>query len=79
MHQSLSAQRLGIGFSQQPEHKENMCMLCCPGSIFYVHRDRIRERPKSFYENIIKCDNDPDFFDYVVKLKMIIHSGFMKQ
>lgn len=61
----LSAQRLGIAFHNSLNTRKYV-YLCCPGTIFYVHRDRIRQRPKSFYENIIKCDNDSDFFDYVI-------------
>jgi hypothetical protein len=30
-----------------------------PGCIFYLHRDRIRQYPKSFYENLLSyCDDD---------------------
>jgi hypothetical protein len=60
----LSSKRLGIDF-YNANNSRKFIYYCCPGTIFYVHRDRIREHPKSFYENLIKCDNDPDFFKYV--------------
>jgi hypothetical protein len=60
----LSSKRLGLDF-HNANNSRKFIYYCCPGSIFYVHRDRIREHPKSFYENLIKCDNDEDFFDYI--------------
>ncbi len=60
----LSSKRLGIDF-HNANNARKFIYYCTPGTTFYVHRDRIRERPKSFYENIIKCDNDADFFKYV--------------
>lgn len=60
----LSSKRLGIDF-YNANNARKFIYMCYPGVIFYVHRDRIRERPKTFYENIIKCDNDVDFFKYV--------------
>ena len=61
----LSSKRLGIDF-HNANNSRKFIYYCTPGTTFYVHRDRIRERPKSFYENIIKCDNDVDFFNYVL-------------
>ena len=60
----LSSKRLGLDF-HNANNARKFIYFCCPGSIFYVHRDRIREKPKSFYENLILCDNDADFFKYV--------------
>jgi hypothetical protein len=60
----LSSKRLGIDF-YNANNSRKFIYMCYPGVIFYVHRDRIREQPKSFYENLIKCDNDVDFFKYV--------------
>ena len=66
LHSSyLSSKRLGLEF-HNANNSRKFIYYCCPGSIFYVHRDRIREHPKSFYENLIQCDNDEDFFDYVI-------------
>lgn len=62
---TLSAQRLGMDYKNSLNTRK-FIYICEPGTTFYVHRDRIRERPKSFYENIIKCDNDKDFFEYVI-------------
>lgn len=62
---SLASKILNIEFDNCLNKRKSI-YICTPGTIFYVHRDRIRERPKSFYENIIKCDNDDEFFDYVV-------------
>jgi hypothetical protein len=61
----LSSKRLGLDF-HNANNSRKFIYYCCPGSIFYVHRDRIREHPKSFYENLIKCDNDEDFFNYAI-------------
>jgi len=61
---ALSAERLGIGFHNSMNDRKIMYYFA-PGNIFYVHRDRIRERPKSFYQSIIDLDNDEDFFNYV--------------
>jgi hypothetical protein len=62
----LSSLRLGVDF-HNANNSRKFIYMCYPGVIFYVHRDRIRERPKSFYENIIKCDNDVDFYNYVLE------------
>lgn len=61
----LSSKRLGVDF-YNANNSRKFIYYCCPGTIFYVHRDRIREKPKSFYENIVKCDNDADFFNYIL-------------
>lgn len=60
---SLAAKMMGLEFFNDLNTIKPIFILH-PGSIFYVHRDRIRERPKSFYENMIELDNDDNFFDY---------------
>lgn len=62
---SASAKRLGLGYTNVNSKNKDL-YLCCPGGIFYVHRDRIRQRPKEFYQKIIDLDNDQDFFNYVL-------------
>lgn len=37
--------------------------MCYPGVIFFVSRDKIREKPKSFYEKLIELDNDDTFYE----------------
>ena len=37
--------------------------ICYPGVIFYASRDKIREKPKSFYEKLIELDNDDTFYE----------------
>lgn len=37
--------------------------LCYPGVIFYASREKIREKPKSFYEKLIELDNDDTFYE----------------
>lgn len=61
----LSSKILNVDFDNCMNRKKSI-YICYPGTAFYIHRDRIRERPKSFYENIIKCDNDQTFFEYVI-------------
>jgi hypothetical protein len=48
---------LDINFINDNNCSKNMfCVL--PGVAFYVHRDRIRKRPKSFYQKILEICND---------------------
>ena len=37
--------------------------ICYPGVIFFVSRDKIREKPKSFYQKLIDLDNDDLLYD----------------
>ena len=60
---SLAAKLMGLNFHNDLNFPKPIFILH-PGSIFYVHKDRIREKPKSFYENMIALDNDDNFFDY---------------
>ncbi len=59
---SLAAKLIGLEFYNDLNTLKPIFILH-PGSIFYVHRDRIRERPKSFYEKMIELDDDETFFD----------------
>lgn len=53
----LVAHMLGLGF-----HNDNNCSkyiyYCQPGVIFYVSKEKLLEKPKSFYQNIYDCDDD---------------------
>lgn len=40
------------------ENTNKSIFPCHCGAIFFVHRDNIRQRPKSFYQNIIDMDDD---------------------
>ena len=60
---SLAAKLMGLEFINDLNVAKPIFILH-PGSIFYVHRDRIRERPKSFYEKMIELDDDNNFFEY---------------
>jgi hypothetical protein len=60
---SLAAKLMGLDFHNDLNTLKPIFILH-PGSIFYVHRDRIRERPKSFYQNMIDLDNDDNFYEY---------------
>lgn len=60
---SLAAKLMGLEFFNDLNFPKPIFILH-PGSIFYVHRDRIRERPKSFYERMIELDNDDKFYEY---------------
>lgn len=44
-------------------NKSKFIFMCYPGVIFFVSRDKIKEKPKSFYENLINLDNDDVFYD----------------
>jgi hypothetical protein len=37
--------------------------MCYPGVIFFVSREKIREKPKSFYENMIKLHDDEALYE----------------
>lgn len=41
--------------------------MCYPGVIFFVSRDKIREKPKSFYQKLIDLDNDDLLYDVFLK------------
>lgn len=62
---SLSAKRLGIDFDNSL-NKRKFIYFCEAGNIFYVHKNRILQKPKSFYQSIIDKDNDDEFYDYVI-------------
>lgn len=58
------AHKLGLGFINDI----NICKpiyVFSPGEIFYVSKNKILEKPKSFYENLISWNNDEKFFDLV--------------
>ena len=42
---------------------------CQPGTIFYVHRDRILQHPKEMYQNFINWDNDEKLKEYYLNYK----------
>jgi hypothetical protein len=48
-------------------HNVNNCnkpiFMCYPGVIFFLSREKIREKPRSFYENMIAMDNDDLVFE----------------
>ena len=60
---SLAAEMLGLGFINDTNVLKSIFILH-PGCIFYVHKDRIRQRPKSFYQKMIDLDDDKSFFEY---------------
>lgn len=62
---AISSERLGLPFTNINNKVKNV-FFCCPGAIFFVHRDRIRQHPKEFYQKIIELDNDQSFFEYVL-------------
>jgi len=37
--------------------------ICYPGVIFYLSKEKILEKPKSFYEKLIELDNDDTFYE----------------
>lgn len=54
---------IGVGFDNDL-NSSKFIYNCCPGTIFYVHRDRVRQRPKEFYENIINLELDDELLCY---------------
>lgn len=70
---SLVSKIINLGLYNENNVNKSIYMCHC-GAIFFAHRDNIRQRPKSFYQNIIDNDNDelllekyinhtpPDFF-----------------
>lgn len=54
---SLVSQMINLNFINENNILKNIYYSQC-GVIFFAHRDNIRQRPKSFYQNIIDCDND---------------------
>jgi len=70
---SFVADLINLGL-RNADNINKSIFLCHCGAIFFVHRDNIRKRPKSFYQNIIDMDDDelllekyinhepPDFF-----------------
>ena len=60
---SLAAKLLDLGFINDNNVLKSIFILH-PGSIFYVHKDRIRKRPKSFYQKLIDLDDDESFFEF---------------
>lgn len=63
----LVAHMLGIGFKNDDNCSKFIYPNHC-GCIFYVSRNRILEKPKSFYQNIIDCDNDEKLFEILENL-----------
>lgn len=56
---------LGIYFDNDNNCSKNMyCVL--PGTAFYVSRDRIRQRPKSFYQKMLEICNDKKMIELLL-------------
>lgn len=53
----LVAHMLGIGFDND-DNASKFIYYCQPGVIFYLSKEKILEKPKSFYSNIVLCDDD---------------------
>jgi len=63
------AHKLGLGFTNDNNTSKNLFLLC-PGEIFYVSRNKILEKPKSFYENLILWNTDEKFFELVENMEL---------
>lgn len=51
----LLLDKIGIEYHNDTNSRKNL-YYCQPGVIFYVSRDRIKQRPKEFYQNIINLE-----------------------
>lgn len=58
---------IGIGFNNDL-NSSKFIYYCCPGTIFYVSRDRIRQRPKEFYQNLIDIELSGESFCYDISM-----------
>jgi hypothetical protein len=54
---SLVSKLINLGLHNE-DNIDKSIYVCHCGAIFFAHRDNIRQRPKSFYQNIIDMDND---------------------
>ena len=59
---------LGINFINDNNCPKLMYYVL-PGPHFYLHKDRIRERPKSFYEKLLEFCNDEKLIDLIINYK----------
>ena len=53
----LLLDKFGIEYHNDTNARKSL-YYCQPGVIFYVSRDRIKQRPKEFYQNIINLEMD---------------------
>lgn len=63
------AHKLGLGFIND----NNICKHLYSfgaGEIFYVSKNKILEKPKSFYEDLISWNNDEKFFELVKNMEL---------
>jgi hypothetical protein len=56
-----TAHFLGVGFTNDNNASKNMYFFH-PGEIFYVSRETLLKKPKSFYEKIMLLDNKEEYF-----------------
>lgn len=56
------AEMLGLGF-HNVDNCSKYIYYCQPGGIFYVSKEKILEKPKSFYQNLHDCDNDDNLLE----------------
>jgi len=58
------AHDIGLGFHNDNNSYKSMYQIY-PGEIMYMTREKILEKPKSFYEYMVKLDLDNKFVEYV--------------
>ena len=58
------AHDIGFGFHNDNNAYKQIYQIY-PGEIMYISREKILEKPKSFYEYMVKLDLDNKFVDYV--------------
>ena len=58
------AHDVGLGFHNDNNAYKVLYQIY-PGEIMYITREKIREKPRSFYEYMVKLDLDDKFVDYV--------------
>lgn len=64
----ILANLIGLGMVND-DNCSKQIYPCQPGTIFYVHKSRILQHSKSFYENIVNWDNDNKLREYYLNYK----------